>query len=174
MFVTSRNMQDGHGLLVRVVGVDIPNRLVHCKDKHNGTFIAAYKDTPVAHQIPQTGDIWSIVRRSGHWLMQNRIEQDDEIARTASLSPGDVHIKAPAAVKLNDGNLGYTTWEQFTMDGILTAVTLAVAPVYAKTVQAFDHTGLLILPNTYTLAGAVLTFGSPPSAGAVTVYYQRT
>jgi hypothetical protein len=174
MFITSKDQHDGQVMFVLVVAVDMPNRLVHCSDKHKGTFLAAYRDTPVAHQIPQNGEYWTIVRRSGHWMMQDRVEDDTEATRTESLNQGDVHMKVPGALRLNDGNLGYTTWESFTANGSQDAFSLSVTPVHDKTLKVYDNSGALILPTTYTLVALTINFQTPPVAGTLVVYYERT
>lgn len=77
--LTGNNSQT-RWIVIRVLDVDLPNRIVHGQDKTNAKLQVSMRDIYGMLQIPNVGDKWSARRGSGshQWYLEGRLDSQDE------------------------------------------------------------------------------------------------
>lgn len=169
-------------ITVTIDEIDVATRTVHAHDKTNATIQASFREAPGATlRIPSQGELWTCQRIGFQWHLNQRIDTVDELAYTNdSMSPGDARLAAAGTlhvlgegISFNGQPIGATTYSVFTADGTNTVFTLGIEPVHPHSVQVFEN-GLLIDPRAFTVVGANVNFFTPPAAGTLIIYYQRS
>lgn len=165
--------------VVLIDDVDLPNRIVHARDKTNVLFQISFRATEAGIlRVPEPGEKWTAVRIGWQWYLDKKLTNTPEQTWiNENMGVGDSLIDANtlyatvSSFILSGLPLGASVYDALTTDGTTASYTLHRQPVAAETIQAFIN-GLLIDPRLYSLSGSTITFQDVPHAGTLIVYYQ--
>lgn len=92
-------MKPGYGgkQRVRILTSDPTIRRIEAALKDAGIIQVAVWDTPTVFRWPEVGEIWTVRKDSGYWVLDQRTPEAEQFDIT-TMEPGDVNIDAPTGV----------------------------------------------------------------------------
>lgn len=95
---------------MQIDDVDLVNRIAHVHDQSQGRFLAGFRYTDGAFQIPAQGEVWVVERNTSHeWQLFKRRDKNAEHLDMQDMSPGDTRIQTPTTLRIRAKELDVRT-----------------------------------------------------------------
>ena len=153
---------------VQIDDVDLVNRIAHVHDQSQGRFLAGFRYSDGAFQIPAQGEVWIVERNTSHeWQLFKRRDKNAEHLDMQDMNPGDTRIQTPTTLRVRATEIDVRTnddsssGDPVAVVGNLTVEATSIGLMAKGSTNAALHVGAMYRERKVTVgatASWVLTY----------------